>query len=588
MKIFNKSIFGLLILIITHINLSADIVNPGFETGSLDGWTHGVPGGYGAVGIANWESHSGAYSAYLSGGSHGHFWNAFIEQNFETDETSTIISWWMKPWCIVCYSTVVRATVTNSNDDVIFQKMYCFEGDLCHYSGVCDEFIWGASWSQVNTGILTSSNKTFTIKLELWECNVGVHIDDFLTEVEPYPVAYFTASDTIGIAPLTVQFTDLSTPQDSIISWHWDFGDGYIDTLQNPIHTYETAGVYDVTLIVSNGTISDTLTKTDYITVYFDTDFSANPTSGYYPLVVQFTDLTQGNPTEWKWYFGDGDSSEVQNPPHTFWNPGDYDITLIVSNGAMSDTLTKLAYITVDSLLAPLDEPQIYRINDMPNDQGHNVRLYWVRSLKDAQGVYPWILFYSIWRRIDDLLKDDRIINLISEEELSKYNQANFDRYKFVISGIESDYWEGVGTVGAIHLDWYSFVAPTLVDSGSTGINWSVFKIYAHTNINTFYESLPDSGYSIDNIPPNPVEEIDIMRNANNVEISWTEVTEGSYNGNSYPELNGVWYKVYGSYEPYFECSPSTYITTTEDLNYIYNLTGEEKKFFKVIVSDQP
>ena len=79
--------------------------------------------------------------------------------------------------------------------------------------------------------------------------------------------------------------------------------------------------------------------------------FEADPSSGFAPLAVTFTDQsTTVGPdplTEWKWYFGDGDSSSVQDPSHSYVNPGAYDVTLIASDGSIADTLTELNYIMV-------------------------------------------------------------------------------------------------------------------------------------------------------------------------------------------------------------------------------------------------
>jgi PKD repeat protein len=79
------------------------------------------------------------------------------------------------------------------------------------------------------------------------------------------PVAAFNGSPTTGITPLTVAFTDNSTGAPT--SWAWTFGDGGTSTAQNPSHVYTVAGTYSVTLQVTNGLGSDTITKTDYITV---------------------------------------------------------------------------------------------------------------------------------------------------------------------------------------------------------------------------------------------------------------------------------------------------------------------------------
>jgi PKD repeat protein len=81
------------------------------------------------------------------------------------------------------------------------------------------------------------------------------------------PFANFTANQTIGVSPFTVQFTDLSLPADSVTSWNWDFGNGGLSGLKNPSNTFSIPGIYDVKLIVSDGKTSDTLVKPSYIEV---------------------------------------------------------------------------------------------------------------------------------------------------------------------------------------------------------------------------------------------------------------------------------------------------------------------------------
>jgi PKD repeat protein len=76
-------------------------------------------------------------------------------------------------------------------------------------------------------------------------------------------------------------------------------------------------------------------------------DFSATPLSGTAPLVVQFTDESIGNPTEWLWNFGDGNTSTEENPDHIYTTPGEYTVSLTASNSAGSDTETKIDYIMV-------------------------------------------------------------------------------------------------------------------------------------------------------------------------------------------------------------------------------------------------
>lgn len=80
-------------------------------------------------------------------------------------------------------------------------------------------------------------------------------------------------------------------------------------------------------------------------------EFTADIVSGYSPLVVQFTDQSLNNPTEWEWYFnGDGipDSTE-QNPTYTFNTAGSHDVSLICSNVSGQSTATKNSYISVSA-----------------------------------------------------------------------------------------------------------------------------------------------------------------------------------------------------------------------------------------------
>jgi len=88
---------------------------------------------------------------------------------------------------------------------------------------------------------------------------------DELTLKETLPVkADFYAETVSGIAPLTVQFYDLST---NATSWSWDFGDGATSTEKDPIHIYTTGGTFTVKLTASNSGSNDVLTSTDLIAV---------------------------------------------------------------------------------------------------------------------------------------------------------------------------------------------------------------------------------------------------------------------------------------------------------------------------------
>jgi PKD repeat protein len=185
--------------------------------------------------------------------------------------------------------------------------------------------------------------------------------EDSLTKNEYISVhegitAEFIADVTSGTAPLEVAFTDLSTGHPT--AWEWDFGDGQTSDSRNPRHTYGSPGRYTVSLTAKNDLTEDTVSKTDYIVVEssLQADFDGDPRSGTAPLDVVFTDLSAGTPTSWEWQFGDGQTSDVQDPAHRYAGPGIYDVSLTVRNGFGSSTIKKSGFITVgDALVADFE-----------------------------------------------------------------------------------------------------------------------------------------------------------------------------------------------------------------------------------------
>ena len=165
------------------------------------------------------------------------------------------------------------------------------------------------------------------------------------------PTANFSGSPLSGCSPLIVHFQDLSTGNPT--GWNWNFGNGNTSVLQNPTATYFTPGTYTITLTASNANGSNTLTRTQYITVYEPptVDFSAIPRSGCFPLRVQFTDLSMpgaGNSNvSWSWDFGNGITSTQQNPFVTYNTAGTYTVSLTVTNDkGCTRTITRPGYIT--------------------------------------------------------------------------------------------------------------------------------------------------------------------------------------------------------------------------------------------------
>ena len=167
-------------------------------------------------------------------------------------------------------------------------------------------------------------------------------------------VADFTSNATTGcdFTNAIINFQDLSTGNPT--QWNWDFGDASpLSPLQNPTHFYSNPGIYTVTLTISAGANSDSETKTNYITIFEvpTAGFTADTTFGCFPFTVNFTDQSipgGGAFSSWIWDFGDGQISTQQNPTYTYPSPGNFNVSLFVTdvNGCEHQEI-KITFVVV-------------------------------------------------------------------------------------------------------------------------------------------------------------------------------------------------------------------------------------------------
>ncbi len=183
-------------------------------------------------------------------------------------------------------------------------------------------------------------------------CNL---VDTFTTQlIVPKNSASFTLSDSGGCAPASIQF---NAPVSLNAIFLWSFGDGSSGSnISNPIHTFDTAGIYNVSLKVIDTTCGHIDSASELITVssiHLNIDVGPRA-SGCIPLTVQFQD-SGSNVTSVEWNFADGNSSVNQNPTHTFTNTGVYNVMFIGYNNAICNT-SDTTFITVvagnDSVIA--------------------------------------------------------------------------------------------------------------------------------------------------------------------------------------------------------------------------------------------
>jgi PKD repeat protein len=310
MRNFKIIALSLLILVLLIELVSANqFSNPGFETGVLSPWTSTPSPDYA---VTSQLPRSGSYCCHAwvkDGGAH----QEFLNQSITLSSSNAVSVYFMNDRNLDWNNCYVNVRV----DNIIVAT-----------SAI--SYVAGYAYTRYNFNF-TSSPGTHTFSLELVttseKSSTGgyLFIDDFFLDIPAVsaPIASFTASPTSGDSPLSVAFTDTST--NTPTSWLWNFGDGSTSPLQNPSHTYYTNGSYTVNLTATNAGGSYTLSKVNYINVGSGSG-SGGYGNGSIPFEAHFLDTSSGSPDAFYWDFGDGNTSTLQNPVHTYYTAGDYDI----------------------------------------------------------------------------------------------------------------------------------------------------------------------------------------------------------------------------------------------------------------------
>jgi parallel beta-helix repeat protein len=270
---------------------------------------------------------------------------------------------------IYCY----RSYPTISNNKINYNKegIYCtrmshpaISNNTINYNSVGIEcWDWASPTISKNTignsteyGIKGYGTAKPSVLNNIFYNNVtGINISGGVPQSLDYNLFWLNGNDNAGYAPPS--FGDIV-----IVNANADSCDLYYNLFTDPLFVDPGNSNFQLT---SNSPCIDAGnpdpiyydpdgTVADIGAFYFDqsqlnVDFSATPTSGNAPLLVNFTDLSYGNPIAWAWDFeNDGTiDSDVQNPEWIYTEPGTYTVSLTIGDGINSDTETKTDYITV-------------------------------------------------------------------------------------------------------------------------------------------------------------------------------------------------------------------------------------------------
>ena len=182
-----------------------------------------------------------------------------------------------------------------------------------------------------NYSFINRSGKpqTYTISASMMQLSGAGCTDTASVKVKvlPQPVSdVHLLADTVLYPETTANFANLTQ---NITSAHWDFGDGtYSDNINEPSHTYEHCGNYNIVLIQNDGQCYDTLVQPFVIEGRpVLAAMKANKDQGCQPITVEFANSSI-NSDSCVWDFGDGTTSKSSKLSHTFEGAGDYIVSL--------------------------------------------------------------------------------------------------------------------------------------------------------------------------------------------------------------------------------------------------------------------
>jgi len=203
--------------------------------------------------------------------------------------------------------------------------------------------------------------------------------------------------------------------------------------------------------------------------------------------------------------------------------------------------------VLMGACLAGSNAPAITAVRDVPNDQGGRVFLTWTRSALDVSG--GPVTGYRVWRRIPPAMAVARLHRGASAASVIRTMPAG------PVATL-LDYWEALATLPAQRLAGYGYTAATPQDSMPGSNPYSTFFITAATaNIDVFYDSAPDSGYSVDNLAPFAPQGLAATLGGGGATIRWHPNGEGDLTG----------YRLYRGHDLGFVPSPAALVAALSD-----------------------
>jgi hypothetical protein len=196
--------------------------------------------------------------------------------------------------------------------------------------------------------------------------------------------------------------------------------------------------------------------------------------------------------------------------------------------------------------------PVVETIADVAGDQGHRVRVTWARSGHDFVGDSEQILQYAVYRRYGSSAAPATMSAVAPESPAARLGRGGpFPRRSYPPGN-----WDFVVAVPADAQESYSVVVSTLLDSSIVqGMRYSTFFVSAMTATpDVYFDSPPDSGYSVDNLAPGTPQNLVAAYNTGSGNtLAWDESDAEDFD----------YFRIYRGTDPEFTPGPATLVHST-------------------------
>lgn len=288
----------------------------------------------------------------------------------------------------------------------------------------------------------------------VWSDEEINHGDVFYTRIKSgtggsseSPVAIFSFIPSSGAPPLEINFnaSESYDPDGEIISYIWDFGDGFTGENKTTTHTYTQKGNYTVTLTVTdNNNLNGTCKSEVHVSKPPVAKFKLDRNKGVAPLTINFDASESYDPdgkiTKYLWEFGDNSTGSGKTISHTYTEPGYYAVFLTVyDNYSISSTTSNL--IEVYSVHNPINIKVESKLNRNLFFKEYLNIITWDPNPYNAEHGIE-IVKYNIYRKIKGQAIFEYRNTVVSNTFVfldRGLNEINKDTFDYTITAVDSE-----------------------------------------------------------------------------------------------------------------------------------------------------